>query len=259
MTDGMPQSDGDLIDAYLDDLLPAPERAAYERRLEREPRLRALLDQQRQIDEALARVFTPGAARERILANVRERSGTEARSSRAVRSTIGRGLAVAAALALSAAAIWFGWNPAERTAQRFPTKPHQNMSLVEIYEYEISTGLEPSWICKDDEEFIEAFRQRYRQPLVLASGQPGIEALGLAYSDAFGRYATMLLARVDQTPVLVFINTAKRDPGRTADPQSHLNVFQRRLGKLVLYEVTPLKEPHLLELFRIPERSAKDG
>jgi hypothetical protein len=166
---------------------------------------------------------------------------------------------VAAVLALSAAAIWYGWNPAERTRQRFPTKPHQEMSVAEIYEYEISTGLEPSWICKNDEEFIEAFRERYRQPLVLASGQPGIEALGLAYSDAFGNYATMLLARVDKTPVLVFINTAKRDPGRTVDPQSHLNLFQRRIGKLVLYEVSPLKEPRLLDLFRIPGGSAKGG
>ena len=53
-------------------------------------------------------------------------------------------------------------------------------------------------------------------------------------------------------PVIVFIDRVERDSGQTVDETSGLNLFNRRLGLLVLYELSPLEKPALLELFYDP-------
>jgi len=252
MTERTWESDGELLDAYLDGLLDVSERTAFEQRIEHEPQLRRLLSRQRQIDAALVRIYAPGNAQERVLARVRAVTSAAARRSPLV-SFLGRGLAIAAVLALSATAIWFSWKSTQPSAAP-PSTSYPPLNLAEAYQYEVSKGLQPGWVCKTDDEFVSAFRKRYRQPLLLAMAPAGVETIGLTYCDVVGRYATMLLARVEGTPVLVFINLARRDKGQSVDPESGLKLYQRHIGRLVLYELTPLERAHLLDLFVDPEQ-----
>ena len=59
------------------------------------------------------------------------------------------------------------------------------------------------------------------------------------------------LARVQDKPVIVFADRAERDSAQQlSDPQLHL--FKRQVGPIVLYEVSPLDKPKLLDLFYQP-------
>ena len=60
------------------------------------------------------------------------------------------------------------------------------------------------------------------------------------------------LARVDGQPVVVFVDRAERDPSTLQEPTEGLHLFRRPLGGLVLYELTPLEYPALLEQFFLP-------
>ncbi|MHC4428114.1 MAG: hypothetical protein ACYS0D_05860, partial [Planctomycetota bacterium] len=61
-----------------------------------------------------------------------------------------------------------------------------------------------------------------------------------------------LLGRARGQPVMVFVDRVEQDRPSTPPPETPLRRWRKRIGKLVLYEVSPLEEPVFLNLFYDP-------
>lgn len=249
------------LDEYLDGLLSDPDRAAFETRMQADPQLQALVERQRHIDEALKRRFGPppmsSALREVGQSNTSRQavdgdgSVTPARRVVQTRGFGGQGLKVAAVLAIFVFAGWRLWNTYGPEPELYPPRPWQ--SLTQVYQESVEAGLKPDWVCKTDEEFAASFGKQLGQPLVLGQTPAGVDAVGLSYCNSISPRTLILLARVNDRPVLVLVDRADRDAGQTLPPDSALKLFSRTVDQLVLYEITPLAEPNLLELFHRPK------
>jgi hypothetical protein len=243
------------LDAYLDGLLGAADRDDFERRLEREPDLRAQVKYQQLIDHALRQCYAPPQP-DRVLAEIdaaRTTIRTGMRDRACVPTYFGmpRRLAVAAMLALGAVAVWRVWSfsrPAP--SAKYPQRARKPMHIT--YRDMIENGFKPDWVCKTDEEFATAFRRRLGQPLLLAGLPDGISTVGLSYPNTITHRTIALLGKVRDHEVLVFVDRVRYDKGQSVPATSGLNLYRRQIGALVLYELSRLPEPHLLDLFYTP-------
>ncbi len=108
-------------------------------------------------------------------------------------------------------------------------------------------------MCENDEEFADSFFKSYRQRLLLAQLPDRVSALGLAYCNSITLKTTYLLATVEGEPVIVFVDRGDRDAGQTLSSGSDLHLYSRHVGSLVLYELSPLDQPRLLDHFYDPD------
>jgi hypothetical protein len=72
--------------------------------------------------------------------------------------------------------------------------------------------------------------------------------------DGYDVPATRLLhlrLRDGGTEVLVCVERQGLDPQPVLPRDAGLNLFRRQLGEFVLYEITPLAAPHVLDRFEI--------
>ena len=123
-----------------------------------------------------------------------------------------------------------------------------------VYADSVANDMEPEWTCDTESEFADSIRSHFGQAAVIPFELPeGVAALGLAYCNSISRRTVYLLAEVNDEPVVVFIDRVEADPGQMVDETSGLNLFNRRLGLLVLYELSPLEKPALLQLFYDPD------
>lgn len=216
------------LERYLDGLLEGAELAAFERELAASPQLSALVDTQRRLDEALRRSFEPSAA---------ETPAPAAwwRGRRVL------WLGLAAAVVLGAVGVWavvmFG----------------DLNGLGTLYHRTVAAGFQPEEICTDDAQFAEWVDSKYGQVLRPKADRGDIQLVGWSYAKVVTAYSGVLLARAGGHEVLVIMDRADREEGR---PWGHagpgLRVFRRQMGKLVLYEVTPLDSPRVTELLEAP-------
>jgi hypothetical protein len=121
-----------------------------------------------------------------------------------------------------------------------------------VYGDTVAAGFEPAWVCADDREFALTFKSLHHQGLLLADPPPQIETLGLLYCNSITHRTIGVLFRVDGKPVIVFVDQVERDAVQPR-PFVGLNVFRRQIGRLVLYELSPLAEPSVLPLFYDPD------
>lgn len=246
------------IDGYLDGQMSGEEREAFEREFESDARLREMVERQGAIDSSLSRLFAPPQA-DRVVAGVkaaRERSGAvqvglrEGGVRRARPRLVRRGLAAAviAMVGVGGWLVWQAWFASEEI--RFGPLPWR--SLTTVYYDSIKDGFEPEWVCETDEEFEHTFSYKLRERLHLYDVPEEIQAVGLSYCNSITVDTVYLLARVRGKEVIVFVDRAESDGGQTLGPESELNLFRDRVGDLVLYELTPLDEPYVMEYLDIP-------
>lgn len=242
MTSPSEQPDSSKLDAYLDRALPADERDAMKRELDVSPELRAAVELQGRIDESLRRSFAPSKPPAELLSRLSDAAGVQPPA-----KPRSRWLKIAA-VAIAATIVWavVGW---QFFAGRFKTPNYDpNTPLETIYATSVADGFKPKWVCDDPHEFASTFQTRQGQPLLLADLPPGTKMAGLAYFGGLSRYTTAMLARVDGQPVLVFVDKASADT-HPAEPSatSGLHLFRKELGPLVLYELTPLDHPSVMD------------
>ncbi len=252
MTESSHPQPEQTLEAYLDGLLEGPEREAFERRIEEQPDLQAAVRRQRTIDSALKRVIgSPPLARVDPAPNTTTPVRPPAtRATGAWRIAVRR-LAVAAALAAGVFGAWQIFSVLRPNSGGYT--PMAWRSLETVYRDEIESGFEPSWVCENDEEFRQSFLKRHGQPLLLAQLPDQMSALGLAYCNSITPKTTYLLATVENEPVIVFVDRGDRDAGQTLSPGSDLHLYSRHVGSLVLYELSPLDQPRLLDHFYDPD------
>lgn len=255
------------LEAYLDDRLPRPNRAAFEKLLERSPELRRIVARQRDCETALRRHFAPPAAPD-ILSLVdapaldapqpevpesAAAAGSAGDVPRVAAFRRGRAWAVAAGLALVAGGLYLAREPIGGLFVAKDSEPPPApapRTLASIYKNEIAKGFQVQWQCKSDEEFINTFRDRLGQPLALGALPPGVESLGLSYTTGLSLQTVFLLARADQREVIVFVDRLSRDKPQADPPAPGLHIHRREIGNLVLYELSPFDQPRLLGHFR---------
>lgn len=291
MTSSTPEHAPDALDAYLDGLLEGEELSAFENRLEQDPKLREQVDRQRHIDKSLKRIYAESAGGDIVTGVSAGGSGSSvmnrvteavdamaARASDSAASLAGsspgswrlfsrRGLSIAAILVLGALSIWNIvdqlpglFSSSEQKIDRYAAKPWRNMATV--YAEAVETGFAPDWVCETDRIFADTFQDQLGQKLLLGPTPAGVAAVGLSYTNTITDLTICLLARVDEQPVIVFIDRAERDGDHRGADQllpegSGLKLFSRQIGTLVLHELTPLAEPKVLASFLEPGTGGK--
>jgi hypothetical protein len=260
MNSSQPQPDSPKLDAYLDGQLPPEERDAAAREIAASRELERAVELQSQIDASLRHSFAPPAMPSELVAKLREAAGPRdaAKLTPASRAK-SRNWKLIAAITAAAAIVWgyLGWQflaPDPSRPDYNPRKP-----LDAIYATTIAEGFKPLWKCENDAEFIDTFQKRHGQGLLLASAEmpAGTKMEGLTYVGGMSRYTTTMLARVDDKPVMVFVDRADSDY-TPADPCNScgLHLFRKQVGSLMLYELTPLDQPKLMEYLRLPDEKA---
>jgi hypothetical protein len=272
----------DMLDRYLDGDLSDAERHAFELRLEREPALRKAVDRQRQIDGALRRQFAAPLMRAIAIAalarhadsssvpeplHIEGPSAAEAAPAPAGRIEPSqpkpqanpwlRRLAVAAVLAAGLFGAWQTWTYL-KPSDDHRAAPLQLVTAAQYYDQKVAEGFEPLWVCDDDEEFAHTFRYRLGQPLLLKPAPSSdIRMLGLDYTRVLSASTISMLGEAGGQQVIVLVDRAADDNPQQISSgcgSSNLHTFRREIGNLVIYEVTPLDQPHLMDLLYQPER-----
>ncbi len=237
------------LEAYLDGLLEGPDREAFERRIDEQPDLQAAVRQHRAVDSALKRVIGPPPVAR--LDPAGDGAGPARTPATGGWRLAVKRLAVAAALAGGVFGTWQIYSVLRPDSGGY--QPMAWRTLETVYRDEIKSGFEPSWVCENDEEFGDSFSKSHGQRLLLAQLPDRVSALGLAYCNSITLKTTYLLATVEDEPVIVFVDRRDRDAGQTLSPGSDLNLYSRHVGSLVLYELSPLDQPRLLDHFYDPD------
>lgn len=252
-----------MIERHLDQQLQGEEQARFQQMIQDDEQLGAQLALQKRIDSAVQQMFEPGEAEARVLgrmkASILEASAERTEPATARRSAVRRPLrsrlAIAAVLALGAVGVWSIYHQVRDmlpTRPRDPYAPQPWRSLETVYRDTVKAGFEPDWVCRTDEVFAETLQARFGQPLLLAQSTPDVAAMGWSYCNNISPKTIYLLARVRGEPVIVLIDRADQDKGQEPPRRKGLYIFRRQIGQLVLYELTPLSSPGLLDSFYIP-------
>lgn len=125
--------------------------------------------------------------------------------------------------------------------------------MLAIYQDDVMKGFEPDWVCRDDVEFANAFRGHYGQRLQLHPLPGNIAALGFSYANTISQRTLLVLVRVDERPVMVFVDRIASDDRRSWPAESNLHLHRAIIGELVVYELSPFEEPHVLSYFFDPD------
>lgn len=196
------------------------------------PSVKNQVEIQAQINDALNRLF--------------DDSGIPVVLPRAAKPSRSRWLpwAAAAALLLAGAGIWW-----------FLLKPNGPDVLTPAYREVVAAGFKPETVCTTDQEFASWCVGYMRQPIYPKAHPDGLEFVGWNKGKVISPISGILLVRVSGKPVIVVMERVDRQtiaPGPSAD--SELHIFRKRIGDVVLYEVTPNPDPVVL-----PSLSATKG
>ena len=245
------------LDDYLDGLLDEEATGRFEERIKADRELRAEVERQTAMNDALQSMCTPSPEVEQRVAEAVRKAAAATPVPIARAEAVPfyrRRWAIAALLALGVVA---GWRLAgvieQRRLDRDAYGPKPWTSMETYYRDAVERGFDPEWVCKDDDEFTNAFKKRLRQPLLVAATTGPVVGLGLGYANCLTARTMTYLARVQGKPVVVFVDKLKKDTHPKLPPNSGLNLFRKELDRLVLYEVSPLAKPYVLDLFYVPE------
>lgn len=260
----MPLNDAQLtaLARYLDGDLTGAALEEFERHLNGSPELRAELESQSQIARSLQRSFKPSIVSGANILALASRS-TDAVSHAAAgesvprsSATLFRRLGLAAVFALGVFGCWMIWQqfkPDPPAPIVTITKPR---TAAEYYGFKVNQGFEPDWVCANDQEFSQTFRDRFGQPMSLKPAQDGVHMLGLSYTNIFSPHTIAMLGKANDQSAVVLIDRLTSDNTELALVGcGNLKVHRREFGSLVAYEISPMPEPHLLDLLALPEAS----
>jgi hypothetical protein len=145
-------------------------------------------------------------------------------------------LAAAAAVVLGVSgAVWYAFGRVDRGPEG-------------LYGRLAAANFTPDWRCSTDEEFADF--QRYRLGAAfLVRADAAVALIGWSYArETLSPQGEALMATVDGEHSVVLVDRLIHDKPLKARPGSGLNLFRREMGTLVLYEITPLSKPRLLDL-----------
>lgn len=237
----------DLLIAYVEGQMSVDQRAAFEKTLTASPELRRQLELMRQADESIAHSFAaPGF----VQVDFNAARATAAMKSRATVSPLRRwgGLAIAATLLIVATL----------RLTIFADSGRAVLTLSELYDGQVKNGFKPAFVCNNDAEFVDYTQKSFGLPL-LAQGDSSVQIVGWTYESAEGYKdlglsdkAQIVLARVETQPVLLLMDKGNaRGPKIDKNARGRLQVFERNVGGVDVFEITPLSKPMVLDRFKV--------
>ncbi|MFO0838619.1 MAG: hypothetical protein U1D55_08810 [Phycisphaerae bacterium] len=250
------------LDAYLDGLLDADARRDFERELLGDAGLREQVTRQRAIDASLKRGFAAPSA-EALLARVLTQRPKPAPPKpappRVIRLFGPAGMAVAAAvLLISVGSSWYLWQTLSSSVDTgpLPIPVRPLLAVAAAYQEALDNGFKPFYPCRSDQELAGTIYKQLNQGLLWANIPTNVSLLGLIPTRVVSQKTIMMLARVDGKPVVLLIDRAcdEKAPPSPPPPESGLKMFRSVVGELVLYEVTPLDKPSLLDFGYDPKK-----
>ena len=240
----------DPLDLYLDGRLEGEELAAFEERLTRDKELAAEIDRHRAIEGRLRIAFAlpqdPAAIASAALGRAPMNPGG------AVPWGPGHiGRLAAAALLLVSFGVAVGWWTGRVVA---PPSLSSAVSPSGFHCGKVYAQFEPKLKrvfvgCGSENALATHFASRYGQELYVRIRQD-VPVEGPYGVDGWPTL-TVLMGRAEDHPVLILADARESDPHPFVDPEGPLRLYRRDLGKLVLYEITPLDEPRCLDLFYV--------
>jgi len=241
------------IDAYVDGVLTAEERAEFGRELSVNEVLRSAVELQSQVDESLSRLFSVPQMPRELLAKNQEPHEFVPATQPARRRWRSVAFPTIAATIVWTMLAWHFFGSGTGVPRYNP-----NLSLNAIYEKCVADGFRPKWVCNDPKEFASTFAARQGHGLLLGDLPVGTKMEGLTYCGGLSRYTTTMLARVNDLPVMVFVDRASADNHPTLpSSETKLHLFRRESGPLVIYELTPLDRPEVSDYLHLTESAAK--
>jgi len=218
------------LEAYLDGQLGPEAHAAFEAlATARKFPLAEKVKLQREIDASMARLFAYEAQDVELPATSTLPIAKHVRNQRL---RFGAILALAASLLI--ACLYIYW----------PRKEFRIGPVQSTYARLDRTGWNPDFTCKTDEEFAVKVKERLGTAMVIPMSTLGVVLDGWGYAQDYDggplSNSTMyLLTHVDGKRVLVLIDKKKNDRELFLPPDSTLTLHRRKIGDLILYEVTP--------------------
>ncbi len=253
LLDGLPVSTEELSNAGVD-----PD----------DPELVSLRRAQAALDESLSRIVVP-PAQPRLPRTGTDRLGTP-RSNGVLTQVVGgndasasarvphgrrtwmQPLAAAAAVGGLLFAGWMAWTtfaPVTAPATKYQIVRVRG-SMANVYATERSDGFIPDWVCSDDTEFAQTFQREVGQGLMFRPDEAaGRRMVGLAYDETISPTTVHMLGQAVGADIIVFVGRVEHDKPMPDVSADGLHLFRRQIDDLVLYELTPLSQPELLEFF----------
>lgn len=230
---------------YLDGTLPGDELRAFEALLASEPDLRAAIDADRRIATHLRELLGP--PRELSLpASDTTPCPAQLATDATTRRSSWRRLVALAAVIVIVAGVGIAYNQHRARTSPFATP---TVEPAGVYRTAVDRGFDPAWVCEDDAQMLDFTRERFRRGLLFTPTR-GVELVGWGYAGgALSEMTATLLAKHDDRRIVLLVDRSRNDrtledPG-LSDPS--LRMFKRIVGRFVLYEITPLDRPLLLD------------
>ena len=216
------------LDAYIDDQLTPEQRADFERHLAANPELRDQLELQQHIDASITQSFQP-----------QSKPIHHTRRTLFSRDT----LFAAAAAVIILASVSLVYQHLFTTTD---IKKSPALTMQQFYDREIDEGFTPDWVCETDEEFANTFKNNVGVPMLVSNLPNDVNLLGLGYARVLTNNTTIVFARVDNQPVVLFVDRVT-PPAQLPPVSPGYNRFHREIDGIHIYELSPLAEPRLMD------------
>lgn len=247
-----------MLDDYLANEMTGESKRTFEFMLESRPELRRKLELQREIDRSLLKTCeAPAELADRAVMAAVASDECKTRPSARPNKWMRR-LAIAAMLLLGVYGAWSTWSFLKPVPTGY-AKAQAWRAPMAVYEDTVDAGFKPAWVCKDDEEFIRTVRNSLGQRLAVADEDKSVRVVGIAYSNTLSTFTLLILAMVDEQPVIVFADKLSKDRQLPPPPSDSMSWNRRELGNLVLYELSPLPDARVLPLIVIPPKLSDDS
>jgi hypothetical protein len=225
--------DVDRVASYVDGLLPPSERAAFEAELKTSPALQEELELQSSLDASLGRLFeyTDAApAAPAPLPIAAHRKGPK----------LLKWVSVAAAFVLAAIGAWYVLRPDPLLIP--PEKVWNNM---------VAVNFKPVWRCENDAEFKRLLDTKLGENFTIDETK-GVHVVGWAYGQDYKQYplskdTLILINKIENDHSIILIDRADKARTLKVPASTGLHIYERKVGGLVLYEVTPRTHPDVLD------------
>lgn len=242
------------LDAFLDNLLPEQEAQSIREQAETDLPLKQQIDSQQRIDASLKRLAGHDpAAMERALAALEQAEHEESAVPAATAGRIGRPAwiryaGVAAALLLAASAGWYyllgpGSTPPSRYDQP------QVVDLAHVMKRNELIGFVPDWKCESDQQFRDTFEEKIGYAVSMKPLPADREMLGLSYLARGKGEGVYFLGKSRGADVIVFLDAPELIEHYRLDPPPGMNLYRGKVGKVEVYELSPLDEPSFIPYF----------